>query len=264
MNIKNKNSIVTIVTPDYLHAGLATLRSARKYNKNIDCIVLYLGEKCEHTIKNITILTIKDIEIQYNHIAQKYGYNTDETRWSLKPIALLYLLNIYYKVIYVDPDILFVNDWNFLYDQIDSMLLSPHFVYLNNYEHSAINAAEYGYFNAGFVGVSRFALEPLRYWANLCFKKCEHKNGLYVDQKYLDIIFMMNQEFDGIKQINNIGCNIARWNLHKNLDTYKNIFYHFSTINYNDINIFKYSQFIYYHQYHKKLSEKIKKCLLKK
>jgi hypothetical protein len=271
----NNNAIVTIVTPNYLHKGLSAIHSAKKYNKNCDCYILYLDNTCPYNFKNIKIYTIDDIKEYYTTLNSKYPHQSNELRWSLKPIILLYLLNFYHKVIYIDPDIFFVNDWNFLYDNIDGLLLSPHFY--ENEEGCSVSdlcrkLSEYGYFNAGFVGASRKGTEALRFWANMCYSDCK-KNiqmGLFDDQKYLEIIMYLKYIFkNSIQSINHFGCNIAPWNLCEYLYSYKNIFFHFSDMTdeskiHSRINIFKYYKFIYYYKHYINLSNKIKQCILKK
>lgn len=268
----NDHAIVTVVTPDFFHRGLAAMQSAKKHNKNCDYYILYLDHSCPYIIKNIKILTITDITEHYSLLKQRYPSDMDKLRWSLKSVILLYLLNFYYKVIYIDPDIFFVNSWNFLYESIDSILLSPH--YFENKEDLSIEntikyISQYGYFNAGFIGASRYGTDALRLWSNLCYKNCtkDTDNGLYDDQKYLELIFYLNYVFNKkINVIDNFGCNIAPWNLNSYLYSSKSIFCHFSDMHdyYNRINIFKFSKFVYYHQYYVKLANKIKKCILKK
>lgn len=259
-----KNAIVTIVTPNYLDKGLACIHSAKKYNKEVECYILYLDLNCPYTFKNINILTIRDIEQSYRIVSKKYGHLTNCTRWSLKPVILLHLLNIHKKIVYVDPDIYFVNSWNFIFDKINSMLLSPHHCYLDNFINSIFGAAKFGYFNAGFIGCSRLSMEALRVWASLCYNRCEmnHTDGLYVDQKYLDYIYMMNNIFDGITQLDDFGCNIAHWNLHKSLQLYRNIFFHFSTVPQNYQKCQKFPEFLKQYNRYNKLSKYINKYLL--
>jgi len=231
MKIKNKNSIFTIATPSHLADALTALRSAKKYNRNVDCCLLYMDMECPYNIKSINVITLKDIEDSYKRLYLKYTNSNDSIRWSLKPVVSLYLLNFYQKTIYIDTDIYFVNNWNFLYDEIHQMILTPHYrcakaVYDldSSSEHynpqACVKSRLYidmtnGYFNAGFFGASKLALEPLRFWANCCYNKCEKnlKLGLYDDQKYLDIIYMMKDQFEDIKQIKNYGLNVAQWNV---------------------------------------------------
>ena len=42
-----KNCVCTIVTPDFLANGLATLHSMRKFYKNVDFCILYFQAKNE-------------------------------------------------------------------------------------------------------------------------------------------------------------------------------------------------------------------------
>ena len=119
------------------------------------------------------------------------------------------------KVIYVDPDIYFVSDFNFLFEKLNEshILLTPHW---SNIDPSANEQGLYhilldGLFNAGFIGASEKGLDAINWWGYACHFKMEKNRelGLFDDQKYLDILPV---HFDNVEILNHKGCNLAAWN----------------------------------------------------
>ncbi len=141
----------------------------------------------------------------------------DAFRWSMKPVFMKYLLdsNHVKKLIYIDSDIHFFNDYNFLFDYLDScnILLTPHWQSSDPLkdESNFKCLLTSGFYNAGFIGVNKKAIEALNWWAEVCLYNCEIKpeTGNFVDQTYLDFFHYL---FDGIKIIKHKGCNVANWN----------------------------------------------------
>jgi len=149
----------------------------------------------------------------------KYGGNPDAFRWSLKPLFIRYLLETgFEKVIYCDCDIFFFNEYNFLFEELNtvSVLLTPGRTtrYPQVHEEEFISLFQYGMFNAGFAGVSKKGIEAMKWWANVCEYKVEinFEKGLFVDQKFLDALPIL---FDDVSFVKHRGCNIAFWNQHE-------------------------------------------------
>jgi lipopolysaccharide biosynthesis glycosyltransferase len=141
----------------------------------------------------------------------------DKFRWSMKSVFIKHLLEIenYNKVIYVDNDIHFFNDYNFLFDELDNndILLTPHWSssnpYLDEKHYSVLYTS--GLFNAGFIGVNNNAVKALNWWAFACEYICEknESKGQYVDQTHLNLFPIY---FDNVKILKHRGCNVAKWN----------------------------------------------------
>jgi hypothetical protein len=148
-----------------------------------------------------------------------HSHNMDAYRWSMKPVFLNHLIQEkkYEKVIYLDCDLFFYNNHDFLFDLLKEqrVLLSPHWRCSDNpmvdYGNFILNF-QGGIYNGGFIGVNSEASEIMNYWANLCYTVCEinFEKGLYVDQKFLDIL---HSKFEGIGVLRHKGCNIATWNI---------------------------------------------------
>ncbi|MEI9807419.1 MAG: hypothetical protein WDO16_05790 [Bacteroidota bacterium] len=133
-------------------------------------------------------------------------------------VLLSHLLSTEDKLIYVDADIYFVGQPGFLFGELDhhSVILTPHWLSISpeNPEHLS-SLLRGGYFNAGFIGVSKKGLPAINWWAEAChftMGKMEPE-GFYDDQKYLDLI---PWEFANVKALEHKGCNLAAWNIERN------------------------------------------------
>lgn len=221
------NTFCTIITEDYLHQALTLYDSIKRYDPAAKFSILIsnflenvpsveLVEKAQ----GIDVFFLNDIEEQGNakEIIKKY-YSTykDGMRWSLKPVLLQYLLfrKEFEKVIFLDSDLYFFREFAFLFMALDenNILLSPHWRSLDpkvDEDNFYLNLSE-GMFNGGFVGVNKESTKFLQWWSGVCEFKCinNKEKGLYVDQKYLDLVPVY---FDKVGIIKHRGCNIANWN----------------------------------------------------
>ncbi|RXP52920.1 hypothetical protein EC396_10780 [Lutibacter sp. HS1-25] len=220
------DAICTIITGNYGHYALALYDSVEQFNKNVHFYIFVSDNELSSSIQkkiedrtNIFVLNKNDLSVfkLAQQLEQKYAINNqDAYRWGMKPIILRYLLETNYaKAIYVDCDIHFFSDFNFLFHQLNhcNILLSPHFRSSNpkndllNFKLNFLD----GIYNGGFIGASIGGIEALNYWAELCLYNCEvnRNEGFYVDQRYLDIL---HSRFEGVDVIRHKGCNIANWN----------------------------------------------------
>ncbi|WP_417890147.1 hypothetical protein [Xanthomarina gelatinilytica] len=220
-----KAVVTTIITKDYGHYALTLQDSLLKFIPDIHfCVFVSNGTLLEETA---SILKSRPHTVIYydndftdtlaKQLKEKYSSSFhDAYRWGMKPILLKKLLHIGYdKAIYVDSDIYFFNDYNFLFKELEAnnLLLSPHWRSsdpnkdLSNFKLNFLD----GIYNGGFIGASKGAEAALSYWAELCLFNCEvdRANGFYVDQRYLDIL---PTRFKGVTHIKHKGCNVANWN----------------------------------------------------
>jgi hypothetical protein len=151
-------------------------------------------------------------------ILSKYRHNKDKLRWALKPVFLHYLISEadIDKIIYVDNDLFFCNDYTFLFEYLSehSFILTPHYYKTDPKKEQNWLEANFrvGMFNAGFAGVNKKAEKSLKWWADCCAYRCEKNSfrGLFDDQKYLDMIPLMEES---ALIVRHKGCNVAGWNL---------------------------------------------------
>jgi len=214
----------TIITANYLPMAKVLFASIRKQEPNAALQVLVIDND-EHVSRgnlNIhTLSVLKEVEF-FKGIEKKYAHtNKDYFRWALKPLFIGYLLEKgFSKVLYIDPDIYFVSDFSFLFNELDenNVLLTPHWASLDliHEEDSVLAVLKGGIFNAGFVGANSYGLPAIQSWAAMCHYKTEDQKsiGLFVDQKYLDLIQV---QFPLVKIIRHQGCNLAAWNIHSNI-----------------------------------------------
>lgn len=210
----------TIINADYVPFAKVLHHSLRQQNPEIGLQVLVVDKGRPSPLEGITFHSISEAidSAIGKDVVKKYAHtNPDHFRWALKPVFISYLLqNGFNKVIYVDPDIYFVNNFDFLFEQLDqsNILLTPHWSNTDPVinESGLFHVLQDGLFNAGFIGANKKGLDALIWWAEVCHFKIE-KNpqyGLFVDQKYLDILPV---QFENVGIVRHRGCNLASWNI---------------------------------------------------
>ncbi len=150
-------------------------------------------------------------------IIKKYQHYTNKLRWSFKSVFMLHLLSLaeVENVIYLDNDLFFFNEYDFLFDLLKQhcFLLTPHYYKTDPTQNQNWLEANYkvGLYNAGFVGASRLAVETLEWWAECCAYRCEKNSfrGIFDDQKYLDLVPVREENAHIVRHR---GCNVAGWN----------------------------------------------------
>ena len=212
----------TIISPDYLPFASVLKESLAKHHIDIPFFVLLLGSQDDQTIYTqnglqiVNIQHLSDIAI-VNELQNKYGFKADNFRWALKPIWISYLLQTHEKVIYLDPDLYFIDEAGFLFEELKgaSLLLSPHGITpdpLSDPENIAMNTRT-GLFNAGMVGATQSARTSLIWWSKAILQDMEknEEKGLFDDQRYLDMLPIIDP---AVKILRHPGCNLGSWNIH--------------------------------------------------
>lgn len=229
----NKIHFCTIITPDYIDYVKVQYEFIKEFNKDVEIHVLVsttdIAEIQTPQYKNlpdsIKCFTLKDVckEGVGKEIFDKYYYTyIDGFRWSMKPVFLNYLFkkNISDKIIYTDWDIIFFNDYNFLFDDLDNydVLLTPQWWAMSPFETNNEEDVRYfesnfnfGLFNAGFIGANKDASILLEWWAKICLYVCEQngEKGFFVDQSHLNLFPFLSEKV-GI--VRHKGCNLSFWN----------------------------------------------------
>jgi hypothetical protein len=206
-------TITTVASVDYLAQALASLTTAQRLYDDCKFVILLttLRDVSYHNqvlkSRNIEVINLTTLAEFGNADPIIYKYSRDSLRWALKPSLMLYLLESNDSLIYVDNDIMFMGDWGWLWKEVENhdITLTPH--------HSPMMSRHPwcdGIFNAGFIGASRSGLDVINKWDDLCEWRCEinAEDGLYVDQKYLDVF----PALCNCKIIKHRGCNVASWN----------------------------------------------------
>ncbi len=213
------NHFCTISTYSHLYKVKALAESLHSPGHEFLLHVLVVDDSGEFNFPNCKSWKLSDFtgNERVNTFISKYQNQKDKLRWCLKPVFLQHLLEQQgiEKVIYLDNDLFFYSDYQFLFELLSkhSFLLTPH--HYNNNPKANQNWLEanfrVGLFNAGFVGVNRSASKTLQWWADCCNYRCEKNSfrGLFDDQKYLDLIPVIDENAHIVRHK---GCNVAGWN----------------------------------------------------
>jgi len=209
----------TITTMSHLYKVYALTESLKNQGHSFVLNTLVIDDDRDFSFENCKFFKLSDISGRRNagEIIAKYKGNKDKLRWSLKPVLMRYLLSLMPvdRLIYLDNDLFFFSDYEFLFELLEhhSFILTPH--YYKNDPNNNQNWLEanfrIGLYNAGFVGANKQALKTLQWWADCCLYRCEKNSlrGMFDDQKYLDIIPIIEESACIIRHK---GCNVAGWN----------------------------------------------------
>jgi len=220
-----KNSFCTISTANYLPYVLSLYDSLLKFNLNQHLNVLISDEVVnfsQYREKYPNIFFYYSNELCKDGIGKKifekyHAENMDCFRWSMKSVFMTFLLQEkgYEKIICVDNDIYFFNDYSFLFSELNhnDILLTPH--WRNSDPTKGISdffsLYTQGLYNGGFVSSNKNGTQALEWWANTCHFICARDdcNGQFDDQAHLNL---MPIYFDNVKILKHRGCNVAGWN----------------------------------------------------
>lgn len=229
----SRQLVFTITDGAHLPQALTCVESAVRHAASATDYAVVTLDTPPHTAPSVRIIPASDLpgSVVDGPAAKFRG---DALRWALKPCALLHFLDHYEGVIYVDNDIYFQGGYEFLWATCRDVLLTPHWRPLrlqgrrglpapghadpprpagrrHKFEELVSYSLVHGYFNAGFVAARRPGRPAVAWWRDLCLWKCEVRpeEGLYVDQRYLDLMYMA---FKGVRRVSHRGCNIAHWN----------------------------------------------------
>lgn len=212
------NHLCTISTVSHLYKTFA-LADSLKQGEEYTLHVLLVDSDKDYSHENCRFWKLGQLQIDdtIHAITQKYTGSNDRLRWSLKPAFMKYLMaNLPTdKMIYLDNDLYFYNDYQFLFDLLDeySFLLTPHYYRNSPKRNQNWFEANFrvGLYNAGFVGANEDAIDTLQWWADCCLYRCSKNaiRGTFDDQKYLDLVPIMNETAHVVRHM---GCNVAGWN----------------------------------------------------
>src|SRR6185503_8578755 len=130
------NTFCTIITANYFPKALALFSSIRQFDADMVLQVLITdNEQIEERfpvppgIRMVRVTELSDYSL-VDALYKKYAHiEMDFFRWSMKPLFISYLLeNGFDKILYIDCDMFFFNDYRFLFSELDhsSILLTPH------------------------------------------------------------------------------------------------------------------------------------------
>ncbi|MBK9568928.1 MAG: hypothetical protein IPO53_02670 [Chitinophagaceae bacterium] len=129
----------TIITASHLPFAKVLHASLQKQVPGTLLQVLVVDEN-NFSSENFTIHTIDSLANShyFQDIEKRYAHtNPDHFRWALKPVFIGFLLqNGFSKVLFADPDLYFVNNFSFLFEELNrnNILLTPHSPNINPVE----------------------------------------------------------------------------------------------------------------------------------
>ena len=215
-----RSVFTTIITADYVALARVQFESLRRFDPEV---VLYVfistdsvaPETSRDLPAGMIAVAMGDLCVSGvgQRIREKYWKEERSVfRWAMKPVVMRYVLEQYreQKVIYIDWDIYFYNDYRFLFRKMEevSVLITAQWNPMRTKYNLATMVNMY---NAGFVGMTSAAIPLLEWWAEECLFKCKVDilNGYFVDQSYFHHFHL--HEGVTVEVIKHKGCNVADW-----------------------------------------------------
>lgn len=210
-----KQVICTISTYTYL-PKVEVLYQSLKDNTHFDFYCLVIDEDViDNKNSRIHYLSLRDIK-EYISSSIYTKYKNDALRWGAKTLLMQFLIaKGFEKIVYVDNDIYFYESPNAIFERLEekSFLLTPHFYQAipNNHERWFEANFRVGLYNAGFIACTSESLNILKWWQTCCEYNIKKRlqRGLFDDQKYLDLVPVL---FDNVEVVKNRNWNMAGWN----------------------------------------------------
>jgi hypothetical protein len=217
------NHFATVITTDHIDKSLALLESLNTFGEaTLHALVIDqlppATKDIHNAFKNFHICSLESLISEPDQglgriITSRYRNTADELRWALKPIFIMYLQKKFPTLCYLDCDLYFYDNYQFLIDklQTQSVILTPHWRDISAFNHEYMYNFRHGIYNAGFVGLGPGSESMLTWWAEMCAIECtkSERAYTYVDQRYLDLVPIY---FDNVEIIRHYGCNVAGWN----------------------------------------------------
>lgn len=215
----------TVITRSYLGDVRALVRTLRRWHPDARPYVLVIdgpGGKFDPALEDFTVLGIADLDLP-DARAFCFQYTAFELCNALKVHLLRHVLEVRGEpaALYLDGDLGVYAPLDELWGQVlaHDVLLTPHatrpFPADGHFPHD-LGLLAAGAYNAGVLGVRSSGEGPLflEWWARGVRHDCvdDRSNGLYVDQKYLDLVPGF---FPGAAVLRHDGVNVAHFNLHQ-------------------------------------------------
>jgi hypothetical protein len=216
-------AIFTACSANYLNKAMAMCLSAFDHEPDATLVILLVDAKRDVRLKDsrVRILWAEDLGFE-GYLQCAFKYNIIELNTALKPFAALRLLDLFERVIYLDPDVCVYAPLTSVHEALDtaSAALTPHALspYSGNGRPDDQDLLRFGAYNLGFFAVKGDAngRALMHWWDKRCRDSCfyEPQSGLGVDQKWMDLAPSF---FEGLRILRDPGLNVAFWNLHERI-----------------------------------------------
>jgi hypothetical protein len=219
----SKAAFCTIVTRSHFKYAVALATSLQRYHPTLKLCVLILdsGDDWKDPAwPPIDLFQLHEIEVP-DIEAMKIYFNAFELSNCLKPFFIAHLLRKgIQKVVYLDADILAVNEFDYLFEMLEkyAIVLSPHWLRPELAQRSDVSVrqvVDLGIYNGGMWGI-RYDAMPALTWLMQFLPKFgfdDRQHGMFVDQKMLPLVAQLFSSQFGC--IEHPGYNVGYWNLHE-------------------------------------------------
>lgn len=243
--------VFTICSNNYLAQAKALGDSIKKHNPDYKFIIGLVDIKSSAIDYNASIaydlLPIDEIGIEHLDDLWK-RYDIVELNTCVKPFFFKYFIEKYSSLeylYYLDPDTCVFNSLANIETEFQdgNVLLTPHIytpIALDGKNPSEATFLNFGIYNLGFLGFKnpQKCLDIVSWWKERTYNLCyiRPNEGLFVDQIWFNLVPIL---FQSVKVSENLGLNMAPWNLHERIiskkdsayfvnDKFPLVFYHFS------------------------------------
>lgn len=248
----NSKAVFTILSHNYLGQALALEKSFQSYHSDVDFYFVIIDRKTPEAIESIKDLNVIWAEELGINNYWRHAFKFDVIEWStnIKPFVARSLLLQYEKILYLDPDLYFYQNVDWIFSELSncSVVVTPHATtpIYDQHPQGDLEWMRVGTFNLGFIGMRNTQETDLflNWWGQRCLSDgyLETSNGVFVDQKWVTLAMGF---YPGIKILFNKGINVASWNLHERKlattlptpmleDGSPLYFFHFSGFNYDN------------------------------
>jgi hypothetical protein len=222
----------TVSAQNYLPQVVTLFESTKLHDPTVDFIALVVDADEEvaalvETAPGLITWSTNRLDLELEEIDNLRAiYDVVEYSTALKPRFFLKLLEVYGRVVYLDPDTYALTSLACLDGIIDAhpVVLTPHF--LRPVPDAVAHIADdhtltTGVHNLGFGAFSREAVPFLEWWWLKLRRDCliYPLLGIFVDQKWTDL----GANYFGAFTLRDAGYNVGPWNLHER-DLQKEVF----------------------------------------
>lgn len=217
----NKRILVTFFDSNYIPKALATYKSLASVHESFDLYAFCFDDLSYKVVKTLNYNNF--IPVHYSEFENKELINSKNNKekmyeyyWSCKPYTIKWVMEKTGSdmVTYIDCDFMFFQSPEPIFKEADkaSILIQP-----NNFSFDEEKQfLPVGYYCSCWESFknNEQGYQVLDWWHKNCMEWCYAKfeGDKFADQKYLDKWRIM---FKGVREIVNIGANIAPWNIQK-------------------------------------------------
>ena len=218
------SAVFTIIAKNYLAQARVLMESVERTDPTLQRFVVLIDKpdgRFKPALEPFTVIDSAALSLPQSRWFH-FKYTILELSTAVKPYAAEHLLSHYNidRLIYFDPDIVVYSSLveNVL-SRLDhaNILLTPHLTAeVNDGRHpDELAILRAGAYNLGFLALrnSEVVASMLKWWQERLLDDCvvSPENGLFVDQKWVDLVPGM---FPGVDIVQDPGWNVAYWNLH--------------------------------------------------